>query len=109
MDVAARPSEPAGEEMLVELPKVTRLRWMVAEIVRELHEMPAAEVTTERLTQVHHRVLVEVGSTLSDDLLAELGRFTPPEDADATVDEVRVAEAQLLGWLDGLLGVLAEV
>jgi proteasome activator-like protein len=108
MDVSTCAPDPA-EDLLVELPKITRLRWMVAGIVRELHEMSPDEVTAERLRQVHRRVLIEVGSTLSDDLLAELGRFTPPPDGDRSVDELRVAEAQLLGWLDGLLGVLAGV
>jgi len=45
----------------------------------------------------------ELGESLSPDLRAELGRFTLPFDADAPTEaELRVAQAQLVGWLEGL-------
>ena len=102
--------EPIYEEAMILCgPKLVRLRWMLIDLVGELHESVPDEAAAERLRRVHRQALVEVGSVLSDDLLSELGRLAPCPGPGATPAELRVAEAQLLGWLTGLLGVLADV
>ena len=101
--------EPADEIVIGSLTKLVRLRWMLAEMRAELHGTTPDQRAVDRLHQRHRRALIEVGSALSDPLLAELASVAAPPPPDATLDEVRLGEAQLLGWLDGVLGVLAHV
>jgi hypothetical protein len=59
------------------------------------------------LIAAHRAALIEVASTLSDPLIEELVELgVHPLDEDAGLDELKVAQAQLLGWVEG--AVLAE-
>jgi hypothetical protein len=72
--------------------------------LEELHRITLDDAARRRLIAAHRAALVEVASTVSDPLMNELVdlRFAPL-DPDATVDEIRVAQAQLFGWLNGLI------
>ncbi len=105
----ARASAAAPDEasLVVLAPaKVVRLAEMVDAIVDELHDEPVDGATRARLRQLYRAALVEVGSTLSDPLLDELSHLQPSS-AVASDDDLRVAVAQLAGWLRGLRAGLA--
>jgi Bacterial proteasome activator len=72
--------------------------------LEELHRITVDDAARRDLIAAYRAGLVEVASTVSDPLINELVdlRFAPL-DADATVDEIRVAQAQLFGWLNGLI------
>lgn len=103
----ARATEPDDTSLVVLAPaKVMRLAAMVDAIVDELHDEPVDVATRARLRQLYRAALVEVGSTLSDPLLDELSHLQPSSDV-VTDDDLRVAVAQLAGWLRGLRAGLA--
>lgn len=85
--------------------KVMRLGMMIKQLLEEVRSAPLDEAARERLAEVHERSLHELESGLSPELVAELHRITlpftddgaPPSDA-----ELRIAQAQLVGWLEGL-------
>jgi rubrerythrin len=87
--------------------KAVRLLGMLNHGLDEMHRVTLDDSARRSLIASHRAALIEVASTLSDALIDELIalRFAPLE-WDATVDEIRVAQAQLLGWVNGL--ILAE-
>jgi hypothetical protein len=89
---------------LVAPAKALRLLCMLWDGLEELHRITVDDAARRGLIAAHRAALIEVASTLSDPLINELVdlRFTPL-DPDATVDEIRVAQAQLFGWLNGLI------
>lgn len=78
-----------------------------------------AEVTTteldeaarQRLTEIHNRAVDDLRAVVSDDLRAELdGLSLDPDDSTPTGAELRVMQAQLSGWLQGLFhGIQASI
>ena len=61
---------------------------------------PADEL---RLREIYEQSIRDLSQVLSPDLVAELERMAPPFDNDAPSDaELRIAQAQLVGWLEGL-------
>lgn len=84
--------------------KLVRLAWMLVALLDETRAATLDEHGRSRLARAVHSSLVEVGSALPDDLVAELGALVVlPEGEPPTQDDLRVAEAQLVGWLRGLL------
>lgn len=74
------------------------------EVLAELHRAPIDEAACVRVVEAHHRVLVEAGSVLSEDLKQELQHLIAPfEDHELTNSEALIAQAQLVGWLTGLM------
>jgi Protein of unknown function (DUF2587) len=95
---------------LVAPAKALRLRGALRAGVGELDRVALDEVARRRMVTTHRAVLVEVASTVSDALVDELARLgMAPLDQAAGTDELRVAQAQLLGWLDGVLFAQASV
>jgi len=94
----------AGEVLLTP-EKAIRLSDMIRSILDELHRSaPDGSLARERLAAVYGSALVELGSTLSDPLLDELANLqTGSIDDSSSIDEVRIALAQLSGWVLGLL------
>lgn len=94
----------AGQNGLVAPDKALRLLCMLWDGLEELHRITVDDAARRGLIAAHRAALVEVASTVSDALIDELVdlRFAPL-DPDATVSEIRVAEAQLFGWLNGLI------
>ena len=87
--------------------KALRLLWAIGAGVDERKRVDLDEAARRRLIAAHRTVLVEVASTLSDPLIDELVALgVHPLDEDASLDELKVAQAQLLGWVNG--AVLAE-
>lgn len=95
-DPTAAVSEPA---------KVMRLGTMLKQLLEEVRSAPLDDAARERLAEVHERSLTELESGLSPELIAELHRITLPfadDDTPPTDAELRIAQAQLVGWLEGL-------
>lgn len=84
--------------------KVMRIGTMVKQLLEEVRNAPLDEAARTRLAEVHDRSLRELEEGLSEDLVEELRRITLPfsDDANPSDAELRVAQAQLVGWLEGL-------
>ena len=102
----AADGQPAGEEReTVELPaKVMRIGSMIRQLLEEVRQAPLDEASRIRLRQVYDTSLRELQEGLSPDLSEELTRMAPPFHPESvpTDSELRVAQAQLVGWLEGL-------
>jgi hypothetical protein len=93
--------EPSGGS--VEHPaKLLRIASMIRELVEEVRHTGLDEGGRQRLGTIYHRSVEELKETLSDDLQEELEGLMAPLEGSPTESEVRVAQAQLLGWLEGL-------
>ncbi|MBX9246007.1 bacterial proteasome activator family protein [Actinotalea ferrariae] len=83
--------------------KVMRIGTMVKQLLEEVRSSPLDEAARGRLAEVHERSLLELEDGLSPDLVDELRRISLPfSDDNPTEGELRVAQAQLVGWLEGL-------
>jgi hypothetical protein len=84
--------------------KVMRIGSMVKALLEEVRAAPLDEPSRERLAEIYERSVVELSGALSPDLQEELKTLALPFQ-DGTVPseaEIRVAKAQLVGWLEGL-------
>ncbi|MDA8062943.1 MAG: bacterial proteasome activator family protein [Actinomycetota bacterium] len=94
---------PAGET--VEQPaKVMRIGSMIKQLLEEVRQAPLDEASRNRMREVYDTSIAELASGLSPDLRKELERVTSPFGAGEVPSdgELRVAQAQLVGWLEGL-------
>ncbi len=94
-----------GSGETVERPaKVMRIGSMVKQLLDEVRQAPLDEAGRVRLREIYSQSLEELAGTLSPDLAAELNSMTIPFDKDTVPSEaeLRVAQAQLVGWLEGL-------
>lgn len=85
---------------------------MVREMLEEVRRAPLDVDAREHLAGIHGRVVGELKNGLAGPLAEELERITLPVDADGvpTEAELRIAQAQLLGWLEGLFqGIQAAI
>ncbi len=97
----------AGEESResVESPgKVMRIGSMIKQLLEEVRQTELDEPSRERLREIYDTSITELSSSLSPDLQQELGRLALPFEPDTapTSAELRIAKAQLVGWLEGL-------
>lgn len=93
---------PAG---LVEQPaKVMRIGTMIKQLLEEVKAAPLDEASRERLKEIHENSVKELEEGLAPELREELHRLSLPFTADTTPSEgeLRIAQAQLVGWLEGL-------
>ncbi len=89
---------------LVEQPaKVMRIGAMVKQLLEEVRSAPLDEAGRTRLAEIHRRSISELEQGLAPELIDELERITLPFTGEAPSDaELRIAQAQLVGWLEGL-------
>ena len=89
---------------LVEQPaKVMRIGSMVKQLLEEVRSAPLDEAGRTRLAEIHRRSISELEEGLAPELIDELERITLPFTDEAPSDaELRIAQAQLVGWLEGL-------
>ncbi|AEG45526.1 bacterial proteasome activator family protein [Isoptericola variabilis] len=94
-DETSRIEEPA---------KVMRIGGMIKRLLDEVRDAPLDEAARTRLAEIHERSIHELEDGLSPDLVEELHRITLPfsDDGAPSDAELRVAQAQLVGWLEGL-------
>ncbi|MEY8013735.1 bacterial proteasome activator family protein [Mycobacterium servetii] len=90
---------------LVEQPaKVMRIGTMIKQLLEEVRVAPLDEASRNRLREIHATSIRELEDGLAPELREELDRLTLPFSEDATPSdaELRIAQAQLVGWLEGL-------
>ena len=83
--------------------KLLRIGSMVKQLLEEVRQAPLDEASRGRLREIYEQSIRELADGLSPDLAAELDRVSIPFDTDTPSDaELRIAHAQLVGWLEGL-------
>ncbi|MGW0073246.1 bacterial proteasome activator family protein, partial [Streptosporangium sandarakinum] len=92
---------------LVEQPaKVMRIGSMIRQLLEEVRAAPLDEASRKRLKEIHQSSIKELEDGLAPELVEELERLSLPfadgEGAPPSDAELRVAHAQLVGWLEGL-------
>jgi hypothetical protein len=102
--VAAEPAEPQPNESVASPAKVMRIGAMVRQLLEEVRHAPLDEAGRDRMREIYDISVRELADSLSPDLAEELGRVARPFTGDETPSEaeLRVAQAQLVGWLEGL-------
>jgi hypothetical protein len=100
---------PTGESLeevtsMVQQPaKVMRIGTMIKQLLEEVRAAPLDESGRARLREIHESSITELEQGLSPDLRAELRRLSLPfGDGIPSEAELRIAQAQLVGWLEGL-------
>ena len=84
--------------------KLIRLGTMLQTMLTELKDTANDAAGVQRLAQIHRETIDELGGILSDDLHEELMEFNDCcGNSEPTESEMRVAHAQLVGWIQGLL------
>jgi len=108
--------EPAAEEAeemtILEPTKLIRIASMTRAMLDEVRHAPLDEAGRSRLMNVHQRSLDELRGVLSSDLLDEFDDIFVPIRGDKvpSESELRIAQAQLIGWLEGLFhGIQASL
>ncbi len=103
-DAGAEPPRPTNPADLVEQPaKVMRIGAMVKQLLEEVRSQPLDDKGRARLAEIHARSIAELKDGLAPELVDELERIALPFSDEAPSDaELRIAQAQLVGWLEGL-------
>ena len=91
-------------EMVEQPAKVMRIGSMIRQLLEEVKSAPLDEKSRARLKEIHQNSIKELEDGLAPELVEELERLSLPFEEDATPSEaeLRVAQAQLVGWLEGL-------
>ena len=96
-------SERPITEMVEQPAKVMRIGSMIRQLLEEVKSAPLDEKSRARLKEIHQNSIKELEDGLAPELVAELDRLSLPfEDDTPSEAELRVAQAQLVGWLEGL-------
>jgi hypothetical protein len=103
-EVAEVDDEGASIAAQVEQPaKVMRIGTMIKQLLEEVRQAPLDEAGRARLREIHESSIRELEQGLAPELREELERLTIPFGGDVPSEaELRVAQAQLVGWLEGL-------
>ena len=102
--------EPGAE--ITEPAKLIRIATMTKAILEEVREATPDESGRDLISRIHDRSLDELRDVLGEQLLTEFDRMFEPllDDDPPTSSEVRIAQAQLIGWLEGLFqGIQASL
>jgi hypothetical protein len=97
-------ADPDNTESVEKPAKVLRIGSMIKQLLDEVRAAPLDEKSRERMKAIFDLSVADLVEALSPDLADELRRLAPPFDAASTPSEaeLRVAQAQLVGWLEGL-------
>ena len=105
VDPSAGSSPDGADRESVEQPaKVMRIGSMIKQLLDEVRAAPLDEASRDRLAAIFDTSVQELSESLSPDLRDELARLAPPFTGDTAPSdaELRIAQAQLVGWLEGL-------
>ena len=103
--MATNDDEKISVTDLVQQPaKVMRIGTMIKQLLEEVRAAPLDEASRSRLREIHSTSIRELEDGLAPELRDELQRLALPfsEDTVPTDAELRIAQAQLVGWLEGL-------
>ena len=97
-------SEPPVTDMVEQPAKVMRIGSMIKQLLEEVRAAPLDEASRVRLREIHQSSIKELEKGLAPELIEELERLSLPfTDGDVPSEsELRIAQAQLVGWLEGL-------
>jgi hypothetical protein len=100
----ARPRSGQLQDLVDEPAKVMRIGTMMKQLLDEVKSAPLDDAARVRLAEIHERSIKELEDGLAPELVEELERITLPfpEDGTPSDAELRIAQAQLVGWLEGL-------
>jgi hypothetical protein len=99
----ASAAERSITEMVEQPAKVMRIGSMIRQLLEEVKSAPLDEKSRARLKEIHQNSIKELEDGLAPELVAELERLSLPFGDDTPSEaELRVAQAQLVGWLEGL-------
>jgi hypothetical protein len=107
--------DPPGEEeertSVSEPARLLRIASMTRAMLEEVRQADLDEAGRDRLLQIYSASMNQLKDSLSGDLVAELDEmFGPFEGHEATESELRIVQAQLVGWLEGLFhGIQASI
>ena len=107
-EAVAASSDGVGEdeqptEMVSSPARVMRIGSMIKQLLEEVRRAPLDERGRSRLADIYETSVRDLAEVLSPDLRDELGRLTGPFETDTPSEaELRIAQAQLVGWLEGL-------
>lgn len=93
----------SGPDAIHQPAKVMRIATMVKQLLEEVKHAPLDEPSRARMADVYETSVRELGEVLSPELKDELARLSLPFNAESPSEaELRIAHAQLIGWLEGL-------
>ncbi len=102
-DGEGRQRDPSPADLVEHPAKVMRIGSMVKQLLEEVRSAPLDDRGRARLADIHNRSLAELEDGLAPELVEELERITLPfKDEQPSDAELRIAQAQLVGWLEGL-------
>ena len=95
--------DDGGGESISSPAKVMRIGAMIKQLLEEVRSASLDVPGRDRLKAIYEESIEQLAETMSPDLRDELARLAPPfADDTPTEPELRVAQAQLVGWLEGL-------
>ncbi|MFS3127523.1 bacterial proteasome activator family protein [Nocardioides sp. Bht2] len=103
-DQGSEESERHITELVEQPAKVMRIGSMIKQLLEEVKAAPLDEASRNRLKEIHKSSIKELEAGLAPELVEELERLSLPfaDDAVPSESELRIAQAQLVGWLEGL-------
>ncbi|MFE0187133.1 bacterial proteasome activator family protein [Streptomyces sp. NPDC059008] len=98
------PREVPVTDMVEQPAKVMRIGSMIKQLLEEVKSAPLDEASRVRLKEIHASSVKELEDGLAPELVEELERLSLPftDESVPTEAELRIAQAQLVGWLEGL-------
>lgn len=101
--VPATTSETSLSDLVAQPAKVMRIGGMIRQLLDEVKAAPLDEASRVRLRDIHLQSIKELEDGLAPELVDELERLSLPfNDETPSEGELRIAQAQLVGWLEGL-------
>lgn len=88
--------------MVEEPAKVMRIGTMIRQLLEEVKSAPLDDASRQRLSKIYAASVAELKAGLNSELAEELERIAMPLSESTTDAEIRIAQAQLVGWLEGL-------
>jgi hypothetical protein len=99
----AEGGEPSVMDLVEQPAKVMRIGSMIRQLLEEVKSAPLDQASRSRLREIHHSSIKELEKGLAPQLIEELERLSLPLTGEAPSEsELRIAQAQLVGWLEGL-------
>jgi hypothetical protein len=97
--------QPPITELVEQPAKVMRIGTMIKQLLEEVRSAPLDEAGRARLKEIHRRSIAELEDGLAPELVDELERISLPftDEGVPSEAELRIAQAQLVGWLEGRL------
>ena len=101
--ITEEPERLQGGESVDQPAKVMRIGSMIKQLLEEVRHAPLDDASRSRLKEIYETSVQELAAGLSEDLRDELCRLAMPFETEFPSDaELRIAQAQLVGWLEGL-------